>query len=503
MRLNIVIFVCGGVLMALEIVGSRVLSPHFGSSIYVWGSLISVFLAALTTGYFLGGKVADRSPRLQSLGRIIFLTSFVIWAIPLFSVQIITFLINMGLGVRFAPLMTCLLLFFLPSMLLGMVSPYGIRLAAVEVATVGNVSGTLYAISTAGSIAGTLLTTFVLIPLIQVRTIFYSLGAVLILISLLTLKRITSVQAMVRAAILVITWFFFQELPEPSIISPDFGEVIYQRDTAYHRVFVTQNDHYRFLRFDRTWQSSMDIQDPYQSKFTYPDYFQLAWIFKPDIQKVLIIGMGGGAASKKFYKDYPHVRVENVEIDPVVAEVGKKYFYIPQDARSQIFIEDGRVYVVRNPGPYDLIILDAFFGETMPFHLMTIEFFQMVKERLTPQGVVAVNFLGALGGKKSQLFRSFYKTLSTVYPQVLVFPEDWEPGDDMELEGNLIIFATLRPDHLSKDQIVQTAKKLKSGFVKVPRLDEFAEKLYTARIETKDVPILTDQYAPVEALRQL
>jgi len=489
--------------MALEIVGSRVLSPHFGSSVFVWGSLISVFLAALTTGYFVGGKVADRKPYLQNLGWIIFLTSFVIWAIPLFSTQIIIFLIDLGLGVRFAPLAASTLLFFLPSMLLGVVSPYGVRLAAVEVTRMGKVAGTLYAISTAGSILGTLLTTFVLIPLLSVRTIFYGLGAVLILISLLALKRLSPVQALSRAGLLVLAWFFFLELPEPSIITPEYGEIIYQRDTAYHRVFLTQNEHYRFLRFDRSWQSSMDLRDPYKSKFAYPDYFHLAWIFNPDIHRVLIIGMGGGTASKKFYKDYPQVTVENVEIDPVVVDVAQKYFHVPQDARSHITVEDGRVYVVRNPGPYDLVILDAFFGETMPFHLMTVEFLQLVKERLTPHGVVAINFLGALTGRNSRLFRSIYKTLKTIYPQVLVFPEDWEPGDDTDLEGNLIILATLQSDPLSKDQIVQAATKLKSGPVKIPRLDEYAGRLYTRRIETDDVPILTDQYAPVEALRHL
>jgi spermidine synthase len=503
MRLNIIIFICGAVLMALEIVGSRVLSPHFGSSIFVWGSLISVFLGALTTGYFLGGKVADRKPHLQTLGWIIFATSFVIWAIPLFSTQIITILIDLGLGVRFAPLAASIILFFLPGMLLGMVSPYGIRLAAVAITTMGNVSGTLYAISTGGSILGTLLTTFALIPLIRVRTIFFGLGAVLVLISLLALKRISPVQAVSRIVLLILAWFFFQELPEPSIITPNYGNIIDQRDTAYHRIFITETDQYRFLRFDKSWQSSVDIKDPYKSKFNYPDYFHLSWIFKPDIRRVLIIGMGGGTASKKFYKDYPNITVENVEIDPVVVEFAKKYFQVPEETRSQITVEDGRVYLIRNQGPYDLVILDAFFGEAIPFHLMTTEFLQLIKERLTPDGTVAVNFLGALGGKPSRLFRSIYKTLNSIYPRVYVFPEDWEPGDDMEIEGNLIILATLNSTAFSKDQIVQTAKKLKSGLVKVPELDEYAARLYGGKIETQDVPILTDQYAPVEALRHL
>ncbi|MCI0529781.1 MAG: fused MFS/spermidine synthase, partial [Nitrospira sp.] len=341
--------------MALEIVGSRVLSPHFGSSIFVWGSLISVFLGALTTGYFVGGKVADRKPQLQSLGGIIFVTSFVIWVIPLFSTQIIIFLIELGLGVRFAPLAACGILFFLPSMLLGIVSPYGVRLATVVVTKVGEVSGTLYAISTGGSIFGTLLTTFVLIPLLSVRTIFYGLGAALVLVSLLALKRISPVQTLVRVVILILAWFFFRAMPEPRIITPEYGEITYQRDTAYHRVFITETEQHRFLRFDRSWQSSMDLKDPYKSKFAYPDYFHLAWVFNPDIRRVLIIGMGGGTASKKFYKDYPQVTVENVEIDPVVAEVAQRDFYVPQNTRSQIAVEDGRVYLVRHQGPYDLV----------------------------------------------------------------------------------------------------------------------------------------------------
>ena len=169
--------------MGLEIVGSRVLSPYFGSSIFVWGSLISVFLGSLSLGYLLGGKLADRYPHFTTLSLLVLAAGLLIWLIPLVSNPIILFLVNLGLGSRPAPLVASLSIFFLPSMLLGTVSPYAVRLRATDIARMGNVSGGLYAISSAGSILGTLLTAFALIPLIGVRIIFLCLGATLLILS--------------------------------------------------------------------------------------------------------------------------------------------------------------------------------------------------------------------------------------------------------------------------------------------------------------------------------
>src|SRR5947209_3110716 len=169
--------------MALEIVGSRILAPYFGSSVYVWGSLISIFLAALSAGYYFGGVAADRWPRAGALALALAAAGVLILVLPLASRSILEMFSARDLGPRASPLLASVVLFVLPSLLLGMTSPFAIKLAAIDLATVGNTAGVLYAISTAGSIAGTLLTAFALIPAMGVRAILYALGGALLVFS--------------------------------------------------------------------------------------------------------------------------------------------------------------------------------------------------------------------------------------------------------------------------------------------------------------------------------
>src|SRR3990172_4071813 len=175
--------------MGLEIVGSRVLAPYFGSSVYVWGSLISIFLAALSLGYYLGGRAADRWPRAGVLASSISLAGVLILALPLIFRPVLEAFSAWDLGPRLSPLLASIVLFVLPSILMGATSPFAIKLAATDLATVGNTAGLLYAISTAGSIAGTLLTAFVLIPAMGVRAILYTLGVSLIVLSALMARQ--------------------------------------------------------------------------------------------------------------------------------------------------------------------------------------------------------------------------------------------------------------------------------------------------------------------------
>src|SRR3990172_4148128 len=179
--LHAVVFVCGAVLMGLEIVGSRILAPYFGNSIFVWGSLISVVLAALSLGYWLGGIAADRWPRLSVLGVLIAVPGIMIALLP-FAYPALNRAIATGdLGTRLSPLVSCAVLFLVPSVFLGTISPFAVRLQARAVASVGTTAGGLYAVSTAGSIAGTLITAFYLITILGVGNIVHGLGLTLLL----------------------------------------------------------------------------------------------------------------------------------------------------------------------------------------------------------------------------------------------------------------------------------------------------------------------------------
>ena len=447
--------------------------------------------------------MADSRPYFTTLSLLVLGAGLLIWLIPVVSNPIIIFLVNMGLGSRLTPLIASVAIFLLPSMLMGMVSPYSVRLRATDIARMGNVSGGLYAISAGGSILGTLLTAFILIPFLRVRIIFLCLGAVLVALSSLgwrfkTLLRIPVVIGAIAAVALG-----YPHIPQPRIITPEGSQIIYERDSAYHRIFVTESNESRYLRFDSTWQSGMSLTDPDESVFSYTDFFQLSWIFNPDIKNILIVGLGGGSAPKKFYTDFPEVIIDVAEIDPVVVKVAEDYFHLPQDERIRVSAEDGRTYLARSDSKYDLIVLDAFFGQSVPFHLMTEEFLDLTRDHLTDKGVVMANIIGSFYGREGRLFRSLYKTSVGVFPEVLLFMEDYYGGDEEDYSGNIILVALKNPVGLTKDQIVETAAKLKDERVKVPLLDVYAQRLYQGQLSIDDVPILTDDYAPVDALKHL
>lgn len=182
--INTIVFMCGALVMSFEILGSRVLAPNFGNSIFVWGSLISVFLAGLSTGYYLGGKFSDRNPSTRKLSLIIIIPGVLLLAFPFYSMPIADWIFDKDLGARLSPLLASAALFFLPAVFLGAVSPYTAKLMICSLHTSGKTIGTLYAISTFGSIVGTLLTSFYLIALAGVKALIVAHGVALILIAL-------------------------------------------------------------------------------------------------------------------------------------------------------------------------------------------------------------------------------------------------------------------------------------------------------------------------------
>lgn len=181
--IKLVVFICGALVMSYEILGSRVLAPNFGSSVFVWGSLISVFLGGLSTGYYLGGKLADVRPSTRKLGSIILLPGLMFLAFPLYGTAVCDWIFGMDLGIRMSPLLASLVLFFLPSVLLGMVSPYTAKLMICSLHTSGATVGMLYALSTFGSIVGTLFTSFYLITVAGVTKLIMGQGVVLVAIT--------------------------------------------------------------------------------------------------------------------------------------------------------------------------------------------------------------------------------------------------------------------------------------------------------------------------------
>lgn len=498
MVLRVVVFGSGAVLMGLQIVGSRIIAPFFGSSVYVWGGLIGIFLGALSLGYYLGGNMADRWPRPALLATLLALAGLAILALNIISRPVLLAFDSWDLGPRLNPLLASIVLFALPSILMGTTSPFAIKLVARDLATVGTNAGVMYALSTTGSIVGTIGTAFFLIPTLGVRTILYLLGgSLLALAGLLLLREGRSLRpALTAAALLLVT------AATPALSSPirlPQQRIIYEKDSAYHQINVLEDGVNRYLRFNRSFQGGMVLKNPHESPFLYTSYAHLAFVFTPNIRRVLLIGLGAGTIPKRFLRDYPDVVADSIELDPAVVDVARRFFEVREDGRHRIIVQDGRVYLRRVEAKYDLIILDAYFAEGIPFHLATREFLEIVRDRLTPGGLVVSNIIGALEGQNSRLYRALHKTYGSVFPGLYPFPVAFGLARNPGETRTIILVATSRAG-VKADEILSAAARLRANRRVTLPLDRYARDYYDGRVATDDVPLLTDNYAPVDIL---
>ena len=278
------------------------------------------------------------------------------------------------------------------------------------------------------------------------------------------------------------------------------AKVIYQLTSAYHNIRVLEETGSRTLCFDDAWESSISLQNPWQGHFEYTEYFHMPWLWNTNIARVLMIGLGGGSTQQSFEHYYTNLTIETVEIDPAVLAVARDYFAFRESPRQRVFLEDGRMYLRRSTSKYDLIIIDAYvqgrYGSSIPQHLATQEFFELVRDHLTTNGVVAYNVIGTLSDFRSDIVGAVYRTLKAVFPQAYSFPA--------KSSLNVVIVATrasVLPAryglHDRADQLIATHRVSLPGFRQ--RLDRM---VYAAPASAANSPILTDDFAPVEGLSE-
>ena len=492
----IVVFVSGAVLMALEIAGSRVLAPHFGSSIFVWGSLISVVMAALSVGYYWGGWLSMREPSYAKLMLLLIIPGIVVFSLPFIYPAINEWIAMRDFGNRMNPLIACSALFLLPGVFMGTISPYVIRLAATQLHTVGSTAGTLYALSTCGSIFGTLLTAFYLIPVLGVSNIIHALGITLVCLSLLVVPLIR-LQGVPLSRAVATTLFIFG-LTDMFWAPLAWTKTLLQKDTFYHRIRIEEDNEARYMYFDRTLQSAMNLKDPTALRLLYSRYTSLGFTFRPDAKKMLVIGLGGGSIPKKIQKEFPHMEIDAVEIDPEVIKMAKDYFNIKENTLLRLHAQDGRLFMTRTRQQYDIILLDAYFTDAMPFHLTTKEFFELAQKKLTPNGIIVANLISAVTGPSGKIARAFVRTQRQVFPQTYVFAARRADNVSLDTIQNVIVIATREKQKLDIKEIVKRAGAIDKGLFPDPIQD--IAIAYFDKPLPEDVPILTDDYAPTDNL---
>jgi spermidine synthase len=523
--LHFAVFVSGAVLLGVEIASSRVLAPFFGNSLYVWGALIGVVLTGLAIGYWAGGALADRRPSVHLLLGVMGLGALLVLAIPFVDERVLRWVIDWDPGARLNPLVAALILFGPMSVVLAAVTPVAVRIAARSVDTMGRTAGRLFSVSTFGSIVGTFATAFVLIPEFGTNQLLAQGAAALLAGTALVagaralpIVAVAGLAAAAGAAALSVSL-----APEQTgRLSPAAAEnyspvyrlrggasqeetdfaaeglrVLYRKESAYHAIAVVQDSDSRYLRFDNSFQSAMNLKAPFTTPFEYPDYFSLALTYRPDARRALFVGLGGGSGPKRFWRDFPQLEVAAVELDEDVVDVAYRFFALPRHPRLEVEVEDGRRYLQTTDEKWDVILLDAYYSDSVPFHLTTREFLDLARSRLNPGGIVVANVIGSVEGSGSKLFRSFYRTYRSVFPSVAVHPVGLR--NDIDALRNVIVIAgnTAFP---SRSVLLDRWRKLRDRYPRVPDLREPIRTRYEKLVPTRDVPVLTDDYAPTDAL---
>ncbi len=529
------VFLSGGALLGVEIAASRVLAPTFGSSLYVWGALIGVVLTGLSIGYWAGGALADRWPSPYLFIGAISLGAALVLAIPAVDGWVLEQVVSWDPGPRLDPLVAAIALFGPMSVVLASVSPIAVRLAARSIDRLGRTAGRLFAISTAGSIAGTFATAFWLVPEYGTDQVL-AVGAVVLLsaaAAVALLERLwlpgTALVGAAAASLLAVgalapdtsgvvlqgssarNWsplYREREVRTPRKLDPaEVGlggagfAVRDARDTRYHRLVVADDAESRYLRFDSSFQSGMYLDDPFRTRFIYSDYLHLGLAYRPNAKKILIVGLGGASTQKRLWRDFRDVEITTVELDSEVVETAYTWFELPRDPRLPIEVDDGRRFLQKTDERYDVIMIDAFYADGVPFHMTTLEFMQLVRERLTPGGVVATNVIGAITGGSSQITRALWKTYSAVFPTVRLHPVYEGPadrrGDDIR---NIIVIATERGAPPRDRLLASWNEERERRAANAPNLAAAVRDRWERPIPTADVPLLTDGYAPTDAL---
>ncbi len=505
--LYLLVFTTGFVTLGVELSAARLLDPWFGNSLIVWASLIGLILLYLALGYWLGGKIADRSPYLATLLRLAAAGAFGVGLVPNVARPVLQIasqgIAELDAGLLAGTMAAMLILFSVPVTLLGCVSPYGVRLAIRDVGGSGEVAGRLYAMSTAGSILGAFLPVLLLIPNIGTRRTFAILSASLLLITCLGYLRIRQRRELfITLAALIVVAFLGWRSSGP--VKPSAG-LIFETESAFNYIQVLDFGTERQLRLNE----GEGIHSVYRPGGGLADgiwdYFLIAPAFNPApygperVQRVYVGGLAAGTVPRLLTEAYGPIAIDGAELDPAIIQVGQDWFEMTEPNLNAVAMDARRFLQMGNRAisntqdalrntDYDLIALDAYRPPYIPFHLTTVEFFQLARERLAEEGVVAVN-VGRTHTDYS-LVDAIAATMSVVFPNVYAvdLPDEGSPL------GNSLLVATKQPTSLADFR------------ANLPRFDGplLGQVALQASAQTRPAapppgaPIFTDDRAPVE-----
>jgi spermidine synthase len=481
--LPLLVFVVGTGSLGAEIAAVRLLAPYFGASTIVWANTIGIVLVALSVGYWLGGRLADRHPHMRGLCLLALTAAGLLALVPFAADPLLDLAVQaldeISAGAFLGSLLGVLVLVAVPVMLLGAVSPYAIRLSVSSVEEAGTVAGRLYALSTAGSLLGTLVSALLFIPLVGTRRTFLMFALAISLVAVAGLRPVRR-WALAPAAIAALI-----ALPVGTLKAhTDGGRVIYETETEYQYARVIEKkDGSRSLELNEG-QAQHSVYDP-DSVLTgdvWDGHLVLPFTARArPPRRVAILGNAAGTTARAYERFFPATRVDGVEIDAELSEIGRRFFDM-SNPRLHLYHEDARPFLRRIDAAYDAISVDAYRQPYIPFYLTTVEFFELARERLRPGGVLIVNAGHPRG--QDDLEKVLAATIAEVFPEVLRDPI--EPT-------NTLIVASRSP--LSAERLRAALPTLPGGLR--------ATGLAAARRVEPPLPggeVYTDDRAPVEWL---
>jgi len=474
-RYEVVAFLTGFAVLVLEITGARLIAPFFGTSTYIWTAIIGVILGSLALGNVIGGRLADKQDPAKTIQRVLLAGSAAILLMASTQENLLRSVATLGLDLRLAAFLSAILLFGLPSVLIGVVYPCLAKLQLKSLELVGQSIGRLEAAGTLGSIGGTFITGYFLLGIFGSRSIVFGVGLLILATSLLAGVRIKSRPA---ALLLIVSVSLI-------LTSSTASSLIADIDTRYARYQVAEqlygDELVRTLITDnRGTQSAVSTTRPEQPVFSYIQRFYEIAQQAPSTQNVLLIGGGSYsfplALSKNFTKEQIK-QIDVVEIDGELEQISKDYFFYESSDRVTTYNEDGRTYMNRNKKQYDLIYLDAYTSTSPPFQLTTSEFIQKNKDSITENGAVVANIISRYSGGNDEYLKAIFATYQQQFRHVGVYPANL--SNPTNSSANYILIATNTP---------ATAITLQQsiGVAAIPI--------------NPNGQILTDDFAPIEKL---
>ena len=488
------VFISGMTTLAAELAAGRLIGNVFGTSNIVWTSIIGLILIYLTFGYFIGGRWADANPTPTALYRVLAWGAFTLGLVPYVAGPVLKSAASafefLQVGILGGSFIAVLILFSVPVTLLGMISPFAIRLTVDDTSRAGQISGQIYAISTLGSFIGTFLPTLVTIPAIGTKNTFLVFSLLLLFVALAGLGKFASRRALVTHLWMPVVIAIVAALSTGQALKNNTGQ-IYETESAYNYIQVAEQNGFTILRLNEG-QGVHSIYHPDVLQYNGPwDQFLVSPYFyadrKPaDVKRVAIVGLAAGTTARQMTAVYGGIPIDGFEIDPEIVEIGRKYFGMTMP-NLNVSIGDGRLNLDQSPHKYDIIAVDAYRPPYIPPHMTTQEFFQIAASHLTEDGVLTLNSASVPGDRR--LINGLATTMGTIFPSIYTV--------DIPGSLNTMIFATKQktvPENFATNLVA-----LSQDPNVHPLLINTMQTTF-ANLETgyETTTVFTDDHAPIE-----